>query len=358
VVYTLNNCLSIPVQGTVTVKPMPMVTVNSGQICSGQNFNLQANGTPLGGTYTWTGNTSTTSQITVSPTSTTSYSVQYSLDGCVSSSATGVVDIIPAPTASFTASATQGCSPLTVTFTNTSTSVGDITGCLWSFGNTTSSGCGSMSQTFTQPGCYNIALSVTSNGCTSVVSNPNMICVQSDPVASFMTSPNTFTQTSQEMSFINTSSNATIFEWDFGNGNTSNDFSPSHFYTNTAGGQTVTLTATTTFGCTAQTSVFIPFTEAELYYVPNAFTPDGDGFNQVFTPVFTSGFDPYNFEMIIFNRWGEIVFVTHDAKRGWDGSYGEFGRDVQAGLYTYKITYKNPQKDERKVISGHVNLLR
>jgi PKD repeat protein len=265
VVYTLNNCLSPSFSATVTVNPMPIVTVNSGQICSGDSFTLQANGTPLGGTYTWTGHANTTSQLNVSPNSTTSYTVNYTLNGCVSQSATGVVDILPSPVASFTASATQGCSPLTVTFTNTSiSSSGNITGCLWGFGNTTSSGCGSMSQTFTQPGCYNISLAVTSNGCTTIQNMPNMICVQADPVASFMANPNSFSQTSQEITFVNTSTGATQFEWDFGNGNTSNDYSPSHFYTNTSGGQTVTLTASSSFGCTAQTSVFIPFTEAEL----------------------------------------------------------------------------------------------
>jgi gliding motility-associated-like protein len=62
--------------------------------------------------------------------------------------------------------------------------------------------------------------------------------------------------------------------------------------------------------------------------------------------------------MIIYNRWGEIVFETHDAERGWDGSYGMEGNDVQDGTYTYKIIYKNPKKDERKVVVGHVTLIR
>jgi gliding motility-associated-like protein len=62
--------------------------------------------------------------------------------------------------------------------------------------------------------------------------------------------------------------------------------------------------------------------------------------------------------MFIYNRWGELIFETHDATRGWDGSYGMDGRDVQQGIYTYKIMYKNPKLDERKMIVGHVTLMR
>jgi gliding motility-associated-like protein len=92
--------------------------------------------------------------------------------------------------------------------------------------------------------------------------------------------------------------------------------------------------------------------------VPNTFTPDGDGYNQVFKPIFSSGYDPFNFEMTIFNRWGEIVFETSDVNIGWDGSYGVEGLDVQDGTYIYLITYKNPINDKRTTISGHVNLIR
>ena len=83
-----------------------------------------------------------------------------------------------------------------------------------------------------------------------------------------------------------------------------------------------------------------------------------DNFNQIFTPVFYSGFDPYNFEMLIFNRWGEIVFETHNAEIGWDGSYGVKGIKAMDGTYSWKITYKNPKTDARKVIVGHVTLMR
>ena len=93
---------------------------------------------------------------------------------------------------------------------------------------------------------------------------------------------------------------------------------------------------------------------------PNTFTPDDDNFNQTFQPIFTSGFDPYDYTLLIFNRWGEIIFESHDAKVGWNGSYGSGGEIemVQDGVYTWKIEFKVTRNDERKVAIGHVNILR
>jgi gliding motility-associated-like protein len=62
--------------------------------------------------------------------------------------------------------------------------------------------------------------------------------------------------------------------------------------------------------------------------------------------------------MLIYNRWGELIFESFDASKGWDGSYGTEGGLVQDGTYTYKITFKNPKLDERVIVHGHVNLIR
>ncbi|NBR14377.1 MAG: hypothetical protein EBU01_07310, partial [Crocinitomicaceae bacterium] len=80
--------------------------------------------------------------------------------------------------------------------------------------------------------------------------------------------------------------------------------------------------------------------------------------NQTFKPVFTSGFDPYNFEMVIYNRWGEIVFKSQDHTKGWDGSFGYKGLDVQTGVYTWIIKFKPKNTDNKVTINGIVNVLR
>ena len=94
----------------------------------------------------------------------------------------------------------------------------------------------------------------------------------------------------------------------------------------------------------------------DIYYVPNCFTPDGDEFNNSFLPIFTSGFDPANYELTIYNRWGEIIFVSKNHLKPWDGTFNN--KVCKEGVYTYTIKYKNPEIDRFKIISGHINLLR
>jgi gliding motility-associated-like protein len=92
--------------------------------------------------------------------------------------------------------------------------------------------------------------------------------------------------------------------------------------------------------------------------VPNTFTPDGDSYNQTFFPVFSSGVDPYQFEMLIFDRWGELVFESNNLEFGWDGTYSNYGFIAQDGVYTWKISFNSKDNDSKQVVVGHVNLMR
>lgn len=93
-----------------------------------------------------------------------------------------------------------------------------------------------------------------------------------------------------------------------------------------------------------------------IYYIPNAFTPDGDDYNQKFTPVFTSGVDIYNYYFVIYNRWGETIFESYDSTKGWNGNYG--GIPCQDGIYTWKVEFGVIGNDERLIETGHVVLIR
>jgi gliding motility-associated-like protein len=96
-----------------------------------------------------------------------------------------------------------------------------------------------------------------------------------------------------------------------------------------------------------------------LFYVPNSFTPDNfDELNKVFQPIFTSGYEPQKFTLYIFNRWGEIVFESHNADIGWKGTYGTDERLAQDGVYTWKIIFTDKLKQEEHTVVGHVVLLR
>jgi gliding motility-associated-like protein len=91
--------------------------------------------------------------------------------------------------------------------------------------------------------------------------------------------------------------------------------------------------------------------------VPNAFTPNNSGLNEVFKPVMT-GFDENGYTMYIFNRWGNLIFETHDMEVGWDGTFHSDSYQVQDGVFTWKIEAKIKDSADTKIFVGHVSLLK
>ena len=96
--------------------------------------------------------------------------------------------------------------------------------------------------------------------------------------------------------------------------------------------------------------------EQLVYYVPNSFTPDDDEHNQTWGPVFTSGYDPQDFTLLVYNRWGETVWESHDVTVQWDGTYA--GKRCQDGTYTWIIWFGDKYTDERHTDHGHVILVK
>jgi len=112
-------------------------------------------------------------------------------------------------------------------------------------------------------------------------------------------------------------------------------------------------------GCVSnqqETVITVENCPEELIYVPNSFTPDGDEHNNLWSPILTSGFDPYNYTLIVVNRWGEVIFESHNHLEGWDGTYHY--QLVPAGIYNWVMTISAVGFDYRKIISGSVNVLR
>lgn len=112
-------------------------------------------------------------------------------------------------------------------------------------------------------------------------------------------------------------------------------------------------------GCASQpqtTSITIVQCPSELFYIPTGFTPDGDEHNNTLQFIIGDAFDPFNFSVTIYNRWGEIVYESQDTSAGWDGTYNN--RICQTGIYTYHITLKNKETDKRYIYDGHVTLFR
>lgn len=196
------------------------------------------------------------------------------------------------------------------------------------------------------------------NGCTNSQTIQDYICVYAQPEASFFPKPAILDSYPWEAEMVNNSSNATNYTWSFGDETpTSNEENPLHVYPGeTSGGYTIMLVASNDAGCVDTTYGYVKVREELIFYVPNTFTPDGDQFNNTFFPVFTSGYDVFNYELLIFNRWGEMIFESHNTDIGWDGTYK--GAMVQDGTYTWKIKVKVKDYDEHKQFVGHVNMIR
>ena len=291
------------------------------------------------------------------PVANTTYTVTADNNGCITTDTMSIV-IEELPIVSFSADELSGCAPLNVTFTNNTVASSNLFNCVWNIeGASSISGCINVNYLFNLSGTYDVSLiTTTENGCVNSVTYSDYIFVEEVPSASFIPSTTSISSFSPEINFQNTSIGASSYDWSFGDGANSTEFSPSHIYPETESNYTVQLIASSLLGCVDTAYVDITVEEPLIYYVPNTFTPDGDQYNQTFKPIFTSGYDPYNFTILIFNRWGEIIWESHDDKIGWDGTYG--GQVMADGLYSWKITYQLSADDEPRVISGLVNLLR
>ncbi|MBK6540585.1 MAG: gliding motility-associated C-terminal domain-containing protein [Flavobacteriales bacterium] len=139
------------------------------------------------------------------------------------------------------------------------------------------------------------------------------------------------------------------FDWNFGDGNTSTETQPNHRYLDTEF-HVVELTITTANGCTASDTVHIA--PAAHVYFPNAFTPDGDGINDVFGAV---GHELSEVSFIVFDRWGAQVFASSAMDQGWDGRTAN-GSIAPTGVYVFRFHVKGERLPATEGI-GHVTLL-
>ena len=289
-----------------------------------------------------------------------------SANGCVNS-ATLPVTVHPKPQADFTGVNLSGCSPICAVLTSTSVvnNPSSITGYTWTLSDGTVYTSNSPTATFCLDNetdatvYYGVLLTVETNqGCVDSHSEQNYIAVYHNPVASFYANPGQVSTVDETTELVNESLYADSYLWNFGDGSpASTSANPTHAFPNEQGGNyTITLVASTNEGCRDTAVITIELLDELIFYIPNTFTPDGDIYNQTFQPVFTAGYDKYDYILYIFNRWGEMIFESHDASVGWDGTYG--GTKCQEGTYTWKIEVKTLLSDERKSFVGHINLLR
>ena len=191
------------------------------------------------------------------------------------------------------------------------------------------------------------------NGCTS--SATVNVTVWPKPFANFWIEANNLMH-----SFYNQSEGAVLYSWDFGDGSPfESTFNAHHYYPDMQGATyLVSLIASTQYGCldTAQLQVTGPY--PVIIYVPNAFTPDGDERNNVFIPSILGNVDEYAYTFNIYDRWGELIFTSHNTQVGWDGIHAYTLRPVQDGVYTWEVVLKRKTNDEFMKYHGMVNVIR
>lgn len=358
-----NGCTTAA-PNSVDLTMLPILAFNitgDTTICAGSNIVLQVNVTDGAPAYSYQWSTSvndTLSQITVTPSVPTLYSVSVS-DVCVTVDTNVQVDFYAVPTAQFNTDAASGCSPLNITFSN-DLAITNLQNCTWTFSDgQTFTGCGSINATFTTPGCYDVVFAgTTTDGCPVTGNFTAAICVYDNPTANFTFSPQLPTELDNDVQFTSLSYGAATFDWTFGTSyGTSTSMNPSRTFTGVNPDEIVNvcLLVTSEYGCMDSICRPIKFYSDLLVWVPNTFTPDGDEFNNQFKPVFSKDRMIENYTLMIFNRWGELIFESHNPEIGWDGTYhGEFVKD---GTYTWKIDLKDGLKNKSEQFIGHVNKL-
>ncbi|MBK7667883.1 MAG: gliding motility-associated C-terminal domain-containing protein [Sphingobacteriaceae bacterium] len=362
VVTDVNTCSNTAVTNA-SVNPIPTPTIGSnGPICVGNILSLAADG---GLNYSWSGPNGFFASIqnpTVLVNSTTAngnYNVTVSdAIGCSSSTVIAVVvNNLPSP--SITANVSVGCAPLCPQFICSNPT--PISLCSFNMDNATTINNDTASHCYSIAGNHTITAGVTDmNGCFN--STTYVINVHPVPVADFNFAPiRPVINGENDVYFTDASHGANVVSWNWYFMNTAQYTSTSqnpHFLYEDPGDYVVALVVNTDKGCTD--TILLPLKVYEDYgiYVPNVFTPNADGLNDVFQ---AKGFGITKFQMMIYDRWGEKLFETNDIEKGWDGTK-QSKHDVKYGVladgsYTWQIKLTNVF-GEAKEFTGHVILMK
>jgi len=206
------------------------------------------------------------------------------------------------------------------------------------------------------PGIYDVSLNIfTDSGCIANLSliRENLIEIFPSPVSQFSVSPLEQDEFEANFTFTDLTGDDVVKQWFyFANG----VFTPFEPYTYTypePGVYHPYQIVENQYGCKDRSYKTIKVNPVIPILVPNAFTPDGDIFNNTFKPIL---YKPRQFQMFIYNRWGDLIYFSNDAYGEWDGSY--MGKPAPDGVYVWRIIYNDFKYNLPKELKGHITLLR
>lgn len=366
----VNGCPAVPETTTITVNPpLAVVAAGTASICPAASAPISAigsGGNNSGYTYSWlpaTGlDNAAIATPVASPPVTTTYTVTVN-DGCSPSvTATVTVTVLPLPSPAITSNVTSGCVPLCVNFVDQSTiaAPSSITGWNWSFGDASADApVQNGTHCFQAPGAYAITMTATSaSGCVMSQTFNNYIIVYPNPDAE-ATAPVSTSIITPNVPFTDLSTDAAAWSWDFndsyatGSDNVSSQQNPVHTYSE-VGTYTVGLIVTSIHGCSDTTDITVVIDPEFTFYIPNAFSPNGDGVNDEFSgkgDFFT------DYEMSIFDRWGNLIFFTDDISKPWLGLANNGSEIAQQDVYVYVVKLTDNKQKKHKFI-GSVTLVK
>ena len=354
---------------TVSIYPKFDPTIKSidGQCITGNNFDFFADG--LFETYAqfnWNFGLDATPQTSsnqnpqnVSYSSVGKHSISLTIteNGC-SKTIVDTAEVYPLPVADFSSIPQTGCEPFSVQFTDSSIS-GTTLSYLWNFGDGFTSTEANPIHIYTQAGIYDVSLTISStNGCinTSTFFQSSLIAVLESPIAGIATDTLEKSIFDPSFDFTDLSSGATSCSIEMGDGSNESDCGNFSYQFADTGNYQITQIVYNAIGCTDTAVLTIRVNPEYRFFIPNTFTPSGDHLNETFIPI-TMGVNVQDYSFEIFNRWGQLVFETHDSTLGWNGRLNNTGALSPDDVYIYRIRLGNVFKKTFQ-FNGIVTLLK
>ncbi len=358
IVTSVNGCID-SIQKLVNVYSYPKADIQLNYSCEGESLTLIDKSTvPQGliASWNWTnGNNYLSNE--KNPIHTFSDAGNYNIQLLVTSdfgcqdSVDGILRVVPKPIIDFTTH--NVCLGNEVYFTDFSQSTtGAIVQYLWNFGDGESSIDHNPVHIYSSSGLYDVSLTAfNDSGCSNMLVRPDALEIYPLPIASFTNNASDPGNISHLINFVNETSSPGLYYWNFGDGDTSTKYSPSHLY-NGIGYYYVSLITIDFFGCMDTTINSIEIKHASNINIPNSFTPNGDNKNDFFQ-IFT--YNVLEISVQIFDRWGIKIVEWNDLNGKWDGRVN--GKTAPQETYIYRVvtTDINDKMEER---TGHVNLVR
>ena len=360
---TSGSCKSLP--DTLFIQIDKIAKVNAGtsqSVCAEDPIQLNAT---LGGsalTATWSGGNGSFSKsnsdlkAVYTPTAAeiaagmVTLRLTSDVSGACPATSSEVTHLIkPKPAVNFSVDVPNDCPSHCVRFNDSTTVTGSgIKSWLWEFdmenGNATvksATGKDPKNICFETPGIYQVKLTVTSEqNCSASLLKKNMIETYNRPTASFKNTPETADQYEPTIHLTDLSSaDVTSWKWDLGDGSkpVENQKNFSHTYDSQPATYTIQLFVTNNNGCTDTVKHITEIKPAFSFFIPNAFSPDGDQLNDTF---YGKGKGISKYHLFIADRWGNMVFETDDINQGWDGKVNKASTVSMQDLFvwTVKIT--------------------